>query len=191
MHGHQGTVRDLLYNVAVVSECIADHDVVVPQEDLGIAILRWDAILHNDEDLVECPGHSLTQLVLGFNGDGRPNVLSLPGKVKAAGGVSHFAGGYIKEAAQRRVIGNLAGATAHQHIGAVNIESGAIVLGDFGGSKAGREILEIFVVAKATNVVKLGVVDFPAEDRMVQFEIHAHAGHGVGSSRQRMFARKN
>jgi len=138
VHGHQGTVGNLLHNVAVVSECIADHDVVVLEEDLGVAILRWDTILHNDEDLVECPGHSLTELVLGFDGDGRPDVLSLPGKVKSAGGVSHFAGGHIEEAAQRRVIGNLAGATAHQHIGAVNIESGAIVLGNFGGSKAGR-----------------------------------------------------
>ena len=116
MHGHQGTVGDLLQDITVVSERIAHHDIIVLEEDLGITVLRRDAILDDDKDLIERPSHLLSELILGLNGEGGPNILSLPGKIATAGGISHLAGSHIEEAAQGGVIGNLTGAATDQNI---------------------------------------------------------------------------
>ena len=188
MHRHQGTVGDLLQDITVVSKCIAHHDIVVLEEDLGIAVLRRNAILDNDKDLIECPSHLLSKLIIGFNSEGGPDILSLSGKIATAGGISHLAGSHIEEAAQRRVIGNLTGAATDQNIRAADVERGTVVFGDFGGSETGGKILEVGAIAKASDVVELDVVDLPAEDRMVQLKWHA--GIGIGNARQGMSTRE-
>lgn len=155
VHGHQGTVGDLLQDVTIVSERVAHHDVIVLEEDLGITVLRGDTILDNDQDLIECPSHLLSELILGFKSEGGPNILSLSGKIATAGGISHLAGSHIEETAQRRVIGNLTGAATDQNIGAADVECGAVVLGNFGGSETGGKILEVGAIAKASDVVEI------------------------------------
>ena len=69
-------VGNLLQYIEIVTKSISDKDVIIRDIDLSLCV-GIDVARDNSQNLRQCPGHSLTKLILFEQIDGGPNLCLL------------------------------------------------------------------------------------------------------------------
>mmetsp|Transcript_7341 Transcript_7341/g.20330 ORF Transcript_7341/g.20330 Transcript_7341/m.20330 type:complete len:205 (+) Transcript_7341:4503-5117(+) len=187
MLGLQGRVGYLLKEIAVVTECVANKDIVVIHVNLRLS-MSIDVAGDNGKDLGKRPGHSLTKLIILKEINGGPHLCLL--LVMVAGTTRLFIVVVrVKQSAKGRIVAYFTNAAAGD-------DTNRGGRGELNSTKCVRDVivLEIFNkvsviddIAKAralSRAIVVGLDGFPIESRFFVPPYHFMRWSEVGIARK-------